>query len=61
MINMNSAVKEFRKALKINIALLCKTVSHSVWEDAGADRFKVRPVLGIYEYESFTIENGNGN
>ena len=46
MINMKSAVKKFTKALKINIAVFCKTVSRSVWNDAGTDKFRVRPILG---------------
>ena len=46
VINMKSAVKKFTKELKINIAVFCKTVSRSLWNDAGTDKFTVRPVLG---------------
>jgi hypothetical protein len=43
---MKSAVKKFTKALKINNAVFCKTVSRSVWNDAETDKFTVRPILG---------------
>lgn len=46
VINMKSAVKKFTKALKINIVVFCKTVSRSVWNNAGTDKYKVRPILG---------------
>lgn len=46
VINMKSAVKKFTKALKINIAVYCKTVSRRVWNDAGTDKFTVWPILG---------------
>lgn len=46
VINMKSAVKKFTKALKINIAVFCKTVSRSVRNDAGTDKYTLRPILG---------------
>jgi hypothetical protein len=46
MINMKSAVKEFTKGLKINIAVLCETVSRNVWNDTEADTFTGIPILG---------------
>jgi hypothetical protein len=45
---MKSAVKKFTKTLKINIAVLCKTVNRSVWNDAGTDKYTVRPILGNF-------------
>jgi len=42
---MKSAVKKFTKALKINMAVFCKTVSRSLWND-GTEKFTVRPILG---------------
>jgi len=46
VINMKSAVKKFTKALKINMAVFCKTVSRSLWNDTGTEKFRVRPILG---------------
>jgi hypothetical protein len=45
---MKSAVKEFTKGLKINIAVLCKTVGCNVWNVAVADTFTEIPILGIF-------------
>jgi len=46
VINMKSAVKKFTKALEINIAVFCKTVSRSVRNDVGTDKYTLRPILG---------------